>query len=280
MRRFVVALLSAMAMSAVSANAADLPTKAPIYKAPPPVVAYNWTGCYVGGNLGWGHTHHNLSTNADPAPGNNINAVARTAIINAGSDSINSDGVTGGVQVGCNYQPPGQSFVFGAEGDFNFLDGDASRDTGNYVEPASGRTVRSVDEIKMKWFSTIRGRLGFAFDHLLVYGTGGLAIAQINASKQFYWDFVDGCTIVNGLQECHVGGSDTTRVGWTIGGGLEWAFAPNWSAKAEYLYADFGDISYNTTNNGTLFAGAAAQVATHTASTTLQVARVGVNFHF
>ncbi len=168
----------------------------------------------------------------------------------------------------------------GRQGDFNYLGNDASRDTGNYVEAVSGRTVRSIDDIKMHWLATIRGRIGWAFDRVLVYATGGLAITRLDISKQFAWDFSDGCTILNGLNECHVGGSDTTRAGWTVGGGLEWAFAPNWSVKAEYLYADFGNTSYSTTNSGTGFIGGQAQVATHTVSTTLQVARVGVNFHF
>ena len=229
--------------------------------------------------MGWARAKHDLSTFAEPFPPNFINATARTAIINAGSAGIDSDGFTGGGQVGCNWQPQGSIFVFGVEGDINILDTDASRNTGNFVEPVSGRTVRSVDNIGMDWFATIRGRIGVTFNQILFYATGGLAIANVDISKRFAWDFADGCPVVGGLNECHVGGVSDTRTGWTAGGGIEWAFNNHWSVKAEYLYADFGDVSYQTRNVGPAFV-VIPQIATHTVSTTLQVARLGINFRF
>lgn len=261
------------------ASAADMPVKAPVYKAMPAVVAYNWTGCYVGANAGWGHAKHDLSTAAHRFPANNINATARTAIIKAGAASLDGDGFTGGGQVGCNWQLAGTSFVLGGEGDFNFLSAKASRDTGNVVEPVSGRVVRSIDDIGMDWFATIRGRIGFAIDRILIYGTGGVAFAKIDISKRFAWNFNDACPVVGGLNECHAGGDNSTRTGWTAGGGVEWAFDNHWSAKAEYLYADFGDVTYQTSNVGPAFVGA-PQVASHTVSTTLQIARLGINYRF
>ncbi len=95
------------------ASAADMPVKGPVYKAPPPQV-YNWTGCYVGANVGWAHSKHDLSTYADAFPLNAINNTARTAIINAGSAGIDDDSFTGGGQVGCNWQMPNTSWVLGA----------------------------------------------------------------------------------------------------------------------------------------------------------------------
>lgn len=260
--------------------AADMPVKAPVYKAPPPPRVHNWTGCHIGVNVGWSHSKHDLSTYADPAPQNNINDTARTAIINAGLASLDDDAFTGGGQVGCDWQFTGTSVVVGAEGDFNYLGNDASRDTGNYVESGSGRTVRSIDDIKMHWLATVRGRVGWAFDRILVYATGGLAITRLDISKQFAWNFTDGCTVLNGLNDCHVGGSDTTRTGWTVGGGVEWAFDDHWSVKGEYLYADFGDVSYQTSNSGVFFTPTSSQIATHTVSTKLQIARIGVNYKF
>lgn len=168
----------------------------------------------------------------------------------------------------------------GVEGDFNGIDGSTSRDTGNVVEPVSGRTVRSIDDIGMDWFATIRGRLGWAFDRFMVYGTGGAAFAKVDISKRFMWDFNDGCPSVNGLFDCHDGGTNSTRTGWTAGGGVEWAFRDGWSAKAEYLYADLGDVTYSTFNNGPGFVGGVGQVAFHTVSTKLQVFRLGVNYKF
>jgi len=261
---------------ALPASAADLGR--PITKAPAvaPVIPFSWTGCYIGANIGWARAEHDLATFAAPFPANNINEAARAAINGAGLFSLDQDGVTGGGQVGCNYQTG--MFVFGAEGDINFSDTTADLDTGEVV--VAGRVVRSIDHIRQDWFATVRGRIGVAFDRVLIYGTGGLAISEVNVAKSFSWDFADGCPILGTLNNCHVGGVSDTRTGWVAGGGLEWAFAPNWSVKAEYLFADLGNVSYITTNRGALFIGADAQTAVHTVDTKFQTARVGVNWKF
>jgi outer membrane immunogenic protein len=261
-------------MVAGVAQAADMPLKA--QRAAPQY--FTWTGCYIGVNAGWGRAEHDLSTFAAGAP-NNINATARTAINNAGLASINGDGFTGGGTVGCNWQT--NNWVWGIEGDFNFANFDADRNTGNVVEPVSGRTVRSIDSVGTDWFATLRGRFGIAFDRVLIYGTGGAAFAKFDISKRFAWDFIDGCPIVGGLQECHVGGISDTRIGWVAGGGIEWAFASGWSVKGEYLFADFGSVSYTTANVGPGFVGAGnTQLATHSVDTTVQIVRFGLNYRW
>ena len=279
-RRAITFGIATLAIAGTSwtALAADLGAR-PITKAPiiaPPV--FSWTGCYIGGNVGWSRAEHDLTTFAAPFPTNNINDAARTAIINSGIASLDQDGFTGGGQVGCNYQAG--SFVFGIEGDFNALDVGASRDTGEFIEPISGRRVRSIDSISQDWFATVRGRVGYAWDRFLVYGTGGVAITELNINKSFSWDFPgDLCPILGTLNNCHVGGFSDTRTGWTAGGGFEWAFAPSWSVKAEYLFADFGSVSYVTANRGLAF-NPPLQTATHTVDSTLQVVRLGVNWRF
>jgi outer membrane immunogenic protein len=102
-----------------------------------------------------------------------------------------------------------------------------------------------------------RGRVGWAFDSVLVYGTGGLAVTKFDITKSFSWDLNDGCPTLGTLFNCHNGGTSGTRTGWTAGGGVEWAFAPRWSLKAEYLFADFGRVTYSTFNNGPGFVGTA-----------------------
>ena len=97
--------------------------------------------------------------------------------------------------------------------------------------------------------ASLRGRLGFAFDRVLVYGTGGLALASGSNNNAFGWN--------NG---------SSTRLGRTAGAGLEYAFAPNWSARLEYRYSDFG-----RGNNGWL----ASSVRR-----TENAVRVGVSYHF
>ena len=127
-----------------------------------------------------------------------------------------AEGGFGGGQIGYNWQR--DRFVFGVEGDFQGAD-------------IGGTRIRSIwrrrRDRDVNWFSTVRGRLGFASGPLLVYGTGGVAFADIDNRIHF----TDG----------NVSRNSGTQTGYAVGGGVEWAFAPNWSAKAEYLYLGFGD---------------------------------------
>jgi outer membrane immunogenic protein len=281
MKRTLTSIIAALALGAATlpSSAADLPR--PYLKAPPAPapVAFSWTGCYVGGNVGWARGEHDLSTNAPPFPPNLIGDEARATINGAGLASLNADGITGGGQVGCNWQY--RSFVLGGEADINFADISADRDTGAVLVPGTTHIARSIDHIGQDWFATFRGRVGWAFDRVLVYGTGGLAVTRLDITKRFAWDFNDGCPPLGTLFECHDGGTSGTRTGWTAGAGVEWAFAPRWSAKAEYLFADFGSVTYQTMNNGPGFVGLPpGQVAFHTVDSKLQIVRVGVNWKF
>ncbi len=270
MRRLALAIIATAGFSQMAA-AADLPTRMPV-KAAPMVAVYNWTGLYIGANVGWASGRYAESTFVDVA--SNMNATARTAITNTGAVTLNNGGVIGGLQLGYNMQAPGSSFVWGAEGDINFLSNKASRDTGNVVEPVSGVVVRSIDEVKTNWLATLRLRGGLAFDRSLIYVTGGLAAGQVNASKSFSWNFADGCPILNTLNNCHVGSSNSTRTGGVVGAGWEFAFANNMTLKAEYLYANLGSKTYRTFNAGI----GATQWADHTVKTTIQTARIGLNW--
>jgi outer membrane immunogenic protein len=175
-----------------SAWAADLGPYQPYTPPPAPEVRYEspaiWEGAYIGVNGGYGWSDSNFT---EP------------------------EGGFGGGQIGYNWQR--DRFVFGVEGDFQ------GADISGTAFDQFGDTARS----DVNWFSTVRGRLGFASGTWLVYGTGGVAFADIDNRIHF------------------TGGSVSrdsgTQTGYAVGGGAEWAFAPNWSAKAEYLYLGFGD---------------------------------------
>jgi outer membrane immunogenic protein len=208
MKRLVLAGIGALALVSTlgAANAADLPrreampTKAPIY-AP----IYNWTGAYVGinGGGGWGRS----DTSAPFASG-----------------SFNTSGAVVGGTIGYNYQV-GQT-VFGLEGDVDWSN----------VRGSSTCGAGFSCETKNSWLATARGRIGYAFDRVMPYVTGGLAVGDIKSS-------VAG-----------IGSSTQTKAGWTLGGGVEAAIAGPWTAKVEYLYADLGrgssmlgsDTKFNT----------------------------------
>jgi outer membrane immunogenic protein len=131
-----------------------------------------------------------------------------------GADADPSGGLAG-LTLGYNWQAAGP-WVFGIEGDINWSD-----IKGDFVNAA----CRFGCEIKNQWFGTARGRVGYAMDRVMPYLTGGLAFGDVR-------------TTING-----VAGARDTNVGWTLGGGIEGAITPNWTAKLEYLYVDLGDVS-------------------------------------
>ena len=139
-------------------------------------------------------------------------------------------GVAGGGQIGYNWQN-GQ-LVFGGETD---------------IQLSSAEHTFAAWKFSNPWFGTVRGRLGYAFNNILLYGTLGLAYGNLTAT-------------VGGLDETN------TEVGWTGGAGVEVGFNPNWSARLEYLYMDLGSSSYALTGTSN---GLDANLL-----------RVGVNYHF
>jgi outer membrane immunogenic protein len=210
------------------AMAADMAVKARPMVAP--VAIYNWTGFYVGGNVGYGWGNADTFVNPLPSAAVFVNLLPQTL-------SPNPKGVFGGVQAGYNWQS-GQ-FVFGVEADFQGAD-----ITGTAVQtpiiqnngtPFPGAGFLSAHE-RLDWFGTVRLRAGFTpVDRLLLYVTGGVAYGDVNYSAQT--DFRPVGT------EQYPAAFSRTKVGWTAGAGAEWAFAQNWSAKIEYLYMDLGNES-------------------------------------
>jgi outer membrane immunogenic protein len=203
-----LALAAAIVALAPAARAADLPVPPPMKPAAPVAYApqvYNWSGIYFGGHIGGGYSYSSWS---DPLTG-------------TANDTFNNLGFLGGAQLGGNIQF--NRLVLGVEGDFSWLSG-----TGSGTD-SGGETVST----NTQWTSTITGRIGAAFDRLLVYGKGGLALAGTQNSL----------TDLGG----NTANSNLTRTGWTAGIGLEYALDDNWSAKIEYDYLDFGPQALNFT---------------------------------
>jgi outer membrane immunogenic protein len=199
-------LLASVALTVLAAPAiaADLRVKAPVYKAPPPVAYFSWTGCYVGGHVGglWARKDWTL---APPDP-----------VVALGSHDANS--WLGGFQAGCDYQFAG-NFVVGIQGDYAWTDAN-----GSHVDVFDGTSDRS----RIRSLSTVTGRFGYAWDRFLGYVKGGGA-----------WER-DDYTRVDLVTGALVGSASETRGGWTIGVGGEYAFTNYVSAFLEYNYYDFG----------------------------------------
>src|SRR5438105_14354634 len=177
----------------------------------PPPNGYWWAGPYLGGNIGyaWGSVDNNPTK---------------------------PSGFVGGVQAGYNLPTgswqTGPSWVFGVEGDIQATGADDTFAPWKFSNP---------------WFGTVRGRAGYAFSNILLFGTGGLAFGELRGETF-------------GLSEAH------TSAGWTAGVGAEFGFAPNWRAKVEYLYVDLANSNFTITgvSNGYRFG----------------LVRAGVNYHF
>lgn len=226
MRRFIIALLSATAVGAVSANAADLPVKAPPAPAPA-ITVYNWTGCYVGGNLGGGWAETSWTNTANTTAFGDLNA--------GQSLSANNGGFIGGGHIGCNYQM--QQFVFGIEGSFagSTIKGDTNNNAFGAADDVFTNEVTSI--------ATVVGRIGYAWDNWLLYAKGGYAGGEVKFSV------ADNTGANTGA------GSDSSwQSGWTVGGGVEYGFTPNWIFGLEYNYLDLGTQNYQVSGAATSYA--------------------------
>jgi outer membrane immunogenic protein len=208
MKRILMA--GALALVAVTqAFAADLPPPmAPPPRAPAAYVpiaspAYNWSGFYIGLNTGYGFGDSTWSS--------------------VGSSSFAVDGGMAGATVGWNYQI-GQ-LVLGIEGDYDWQNLRGSSNTGVCVGLAGGPAFGGGCDTASNWYGTFRGRLGYAMDRVMVYGTAGGAVSDIKASTgALPW-------------------ASTTELGWAAGAGVEGAITDNLTAKVEYLFTDYGSTN-------------------------------------
>ncbi|MCJ2058590.1 porin family protein [Methylobacterium sp. J-048] len=197
---------AAIACAAFGAQAADLPRRAP----PPPLPvppAFTWTGLYAGLNAGYAFRTGSGGF-TDPTYG-------------AVTGGNRSGGFAGGGQIGYNYQlTPGSGFVLGVEADIQGMS--ASKANAAYLGATPYYSVRP----SLDYFGTVRGRLGYAFDRVLIYGTGGFAYG--GGSRASYAAAYPGTL------------PGTDRTGYAAGGGIEYAFTEKLSAKVEALYLHLG----------------------------------------
>ncbi len=207
-------LLSCVLFSGTTGLAADRAT------------TFNWTGPYVGVHLGYGWG--NADTDFSPRP-NSFTDLAPTTL------SPDPSGVFGGLQAGYNYQMG--CWVFGLETDFSGS-GISGTDTVSPIPRQAGSTFLGAGTLTahedINWFGTLRPRIGYTvMPTLLLYGTGGLAYGNVSYSANT--NFRPPQT-----NESYPVSFSTTKVGWTAGGGLEYAVCRNWTVKAEYLFIDLG----------------------------------------
>jgi outer membrane immunogenic protein len=257
-------LVGAALCAAAPALAADM---APSYKAAPmpaPVAVYNWTGFYIGANVGgaWERESSQLVVVNDPV--NYFAALAVPGVNASGSQSLSRSGFTGGGQVGYNLQT-GQ-WVWGIEADINGIAGKANRG-GTFLFTTNNAPYVLTESASADWLFTLRGRVGWAMDRGLLYFTGGLAVTD-RKFDQFFSEPPNTLTI----------SSSKIQVGFSVGGGYEYAFTRNWSVKAEYLYSQFGGLT--AAGHLLIPGGRGATFNNSLGNLDIHMARVGVNYHF
>jgi outer membrane immunogenic protein len=293
MKAFVAGSVALMATIAAPAMAADMPVKAPLA---PTVIPYSWAGFYVGGNVGysWGRSSSSFAF-IDPASG---------AVLSASNDKFNLNGVIGGVQIGHNWQT--NNWVWGLEADFQ-----GSGQKGNAgaacaggslsgTPPFSGACtvghvgdtpdfnvaalpVGSALEQKLDWFGTVRGRIGPAITPtILIYATGGLAYGRVRSTYSVSGTNITGGQGTNTVTLTPVAasfGDSTTKIGWTVGAGLEGVLSGNWTGKIEYIYVDLGTVSGAFVTPIVLSSGAFL-TSSYRSHITDNIVRVGLNYRF
>jgi outer membrane immunogenic protein len=216
---------------------------------------FSWTGFYAGVNAGagYGQIDKTVTLTGDNPTGagtfflNRIFTDDPTSGLNAFSQSLFSQGFVGGGQLGYNLQFA-RDWVVGVEADIQSgLQGSASA-TG-FVDPvAFTDPITLTSNQDLKWFGTVRGRLGFATERFLMFGTAGLAYGRTEVSANMTNPNGAGVAFVGSTsltcaanQVCLAGADSKTSVGWTVGGGLEWALWNHVLLKVEYLHVDLGD---------------------------------------
>ena len=227
MRTFFLATvaLGVLAMASPVA-AADMPARgaSPFLRTAPP--AFSWSGFYVGlyGGAGWGS--HDRSNDAG-----------------FNNSYKSSGGLIGGL-AGYNWQG-NNPLVVGVEGDLAWAG----------IKGDDGGAGLSVNTSHYRWLGSVRGRIGYAFDNWLLFGTGGWAFTNIRHTND------------NAAGESF----DSARSGWTVGGGIEYALTPNWTTRLDYRYFDFGSYSRPAPTNG---------IVPYSVGNRLQTITVGLSYKF
>jgi outer membrane immunogenic protein len=248
MKKFLLGTVALIALGAAApASAADMAAR-PYTKAPPPMVAayYDWSGFYVGLNGGWGSSQKCWDF-VTPAG----------AFVGAEGCHDANGGTVGG-QVGYRWQA--SQWVFGLEAQGNWADFQGSNIS--LLNPAF------TNESHIDAFGLFTGQVGYAWNNVLFYVKGGAAV--VNDSFEV---FATGTNILAANPE------DDTRWGATVGVGLEFGLAPNWTLGVEYNHIFLGDRDYTFTNNG--FAGAPGTLfGTDSISQDVDVVTARVNYRF
>jgi outer membrane immunogenic protein len=242
------AMLNVLGGSAWAADLPLMPLKAPV------VPGYSWTGFYVGGNFGGVNGMASFKDTRLPPPTNNQTQISSTT----------TTSFLGGGQIGANYEFQ-TGLVIGAEAMFDWMSNMKTNFTAQNLNIGAGALGTATGTINNRWITMATGKVGFAWDRLLAYGKfGGAWVGGSNGSL----------TNVGNTVGLPIG---STSNGWTAGAGLEWAFAGNWSVRAEYDFIGLSGQGFTVPSAPrTRYAGDVF----NSTDRTIQMITVGLNYKF
>ncbi len=273
------------------------PLKPIVSNDPPATTVFSWEGFYAGANLGYGWARANNDLNAFATqfgiPGSTICPPNGGAFCLSGSGTNKIDGAIGGLQTGYNWQVG--KLLAGIETDVQVSNQRSAQGIAPSfaLGPALTENAAVLYTQRIAWLGTLRGRVGVAVDRLIFYGTGGLAYAGIestgSATAPAFFDPALTIAVPCTGSACPLASpwtNDQTKLGWTIGAGIEGAVFGAWSIKVEYLYVDLGSAQTTFTTlagcYGSLAGGACTPsnpgTGTITGRVTDNIFRVGLNY--
>jgi outer membrane immunogenic protein len=242
---------------------------------PAPVELFTWSGAYVGVNLGSGWRQPVDFVTTMPS----CTVITRCLIVDPDTrlasalgtgQSTRASGATGGFQAGYNYQFG--AAVAGVELDWEYFKRTSSLGPNAGIMTANGESgfpLLASNVVASSWLATIRGRLGYTWDRLLVYATGGVAFTDVSYTQTITTPFLGSSSVVNVVTQ--------TKSGVTVGGGAEYALWNHLTLRAEYLYTQFSGVSGTSVlqaqNFSNAFTGSTGNLHDH-------IVRVGLNYKF
>jgi outer membrane immunogenic protein len=255
MRKFSFASAAALAVTlAGPALAADLPMKSQVPYVEP---RFSWTSCYVGGHAGGGRGSKAMT---DPVFLVEENLIAPGTTTGVTTVNTSPTGAVIGGEIGCDYQFS-SNVVVGVEGTASGSTMRGSQVVSLHDSPPDTALVQANND----FLASVTGRIGYAFDTVLVYGRGGFAIAGDKYN-------VSGGSVAGNGTPFNFQGLDN-RVGYVVGGGVDWAFSRHWSVNVEYDYYQFGHGNILMTDRISGLTGVVD------VKQSVQVVKVGFNFH-
>ena len=236
--KYIALLASVAILIGSQALAADLPSRK-VEPVAPVAPTFTWTGFYAGINAGVNWANRNVSSNyidvsQDPLPPDQLAEIFPSPAPHGNSRT----GFIGGLQIGYNYQI--DRFVIGAEADFMGAilskSNTATLTVYNFLDESDTLTEAFTSKIQQNWLGTLRARAGFTYNRVLIYATGGLAYGNVQSSLGIRETW--GNDIANWY-----GSKNWTKLGYTIGAGVEYALTNNWIIRGEYLYYNLGAVT-------------------------------------